>query len=189
MTKIGTRRRIHTVTSSLSTTLSTASPYLSPLIQLKRGPTIIIIIIIIIKGGGNVRYCHRPVRARTKLSLASGLLPRFRRPDLRSDISRWMGVKWVGAVRYVRYPRGHVGFREISWALIHIRYLTLSRPRGTGQGNPSPCSTNRCQVSNAFQKADPEHLIIHSLIAQVTPSDRRCNDRVHYYSLHRLWKV
>jgi hypothetical protein len=115
MTKIGTRRRIPTVTSSLSTTLSTASLSDPPLIQLKRGPPIIIIIIIIIiKGGGNVRYCHGPVRARTKLSLASGLLPRFRRRDLRSDISRSLGVRWAGAVRYLRYPRGHVGFREIS---------------------------------------------------------------------------
>jgi hypothetical protein len=87
---MGTRRRIPPVTSSLSTTLSTASPFCPPLIQLKRGPTIII---IIIKGGGNVRYCHGPVRARTKLSLAPGLLPRFRRGDLRSDISRGMGVK------------------------------------------------------------------------------------------------
>jgi hypothetical protein len=30
-----------------------------------------------------------------------------------------MGGRGVGEVRYMRYPRGHVGFREISWAWIH----------------------------------------------------------------------
>jgi hypothetical protein len=51
--KIGTRRGIHTVTSSPSTTLSTAYPFI-PLDSL--GPLYHrIIIIIIIKSGGNVR--------------------------------------------------------------------------------------------------------------------------------------
>ena len=46
-------------------------------------------------------YCYRPVRPRTKLSMALGLLPRFRRPDLWSDI---MGVKGQGAVRISHIP-------------------------------------------------------------------------------------
>jgi hypothetical protein len=125
---MGTRRRIPTVTSSLSTTLSTASPSYPPLDSIEERPYYLPTYHhhhLLLTAGGNVRYCHGPVRACTKLSLASGLPPRFRRPDLRSDISRGMGVKGVGAVRYLRYPRSHVRFREISWASIHIPTFCL----------------------------------------------------------------